>query len=484
MKDALLLASRTFSEKEQNWFAQISGDYNPMHMDTMVARRTQAGATVVHGIHVLLWALDAIARHNNILEQAHSIKAQFFKWVHLDSEVSVFLTASTGRQTRLQVRIGITEVMSIVIGLEESSSIPRLNPSTLDTPRIPPLTFPNELTLDELGSLMGSVDTSSVGYESCFPALVQSLQSERVAAITSLSYIVGMQCPGLHSIFSTVDLRFTNNSSSELNYRVVKTLKPYRLVYLFVEGPGVEGTIQAFVRHAPARQLTLKQIATRVETGEFSGVRALVIGGSRGLGELTAKIIAAGGGEVTISYSLAKDQALQVAAEIRACGFICSVIHYDASQPSSLQVNSHWRPTQLYYFATPQIFRVREQVFSRKDFQEFNNFYVNGFYDLCKEVSSDEQELTVFYPSSIAVGEHTPNMLEYAMAKAAGECLCADMNRDMPGVRVVCRRLPRIATDQTLSVLPTTFADALDTLLPIIREMRDVQRSSVQIPHN
>ena len=43
--------------------------------------------------------------------------------------------------------------------------------------------------------------------------------------------------------------------------------------------------------------------------GEFANVRALVIGGSRGLGEITAKIIAAGGGDVWITYRRGKEDA-------------------------------------------------------------------------------------------------------------------------------------------------------------------------------
>ena len=53
---------RTFTADDQTRFAQVSGDYNPMHMDALQARRTQAGAPVVHGIHLLLWALKPVCR--------------------------------------------------------------------------------------------------------------------------------------------------------------------------------------------------------------------------------------------------------------------------------------------------------------------------------------------------------------------------------------------------------------------------------------
>ena len=56
---AKLLANVAFTESDQRWFAEASGDCNPMHMDAIAARKTQPGRPVVHGIHALLWALDS-----------------------------------------------------------------------------------------------------------------------------------------------------------------------------------------------------------------------------------------------------------------------------------------------------------------------------------------------------------------------------------------------------------------------------------------
>ena len=62
-----MLAERTFTKADQARFAAVSGDRNPVHLDPVLARRTPAGAPVVHGVHLLLWGLDALARAERAL---------------------------------------------------------------------------------------------------------------------------------------------------------------------------------------------------------------------------------------------------------------------------------------------------------------------------------------------------------------------------------------------------------------------------------
>ena len=71
------LVSRTFSLTDQEKFARLSGDANPMHLDPVAARRTQAGAPVVHGVHALLWALESLATAGKIPPSIVSIFANF-----------------------------------------------------------------------------------------------------------------------------------------------------------------------------------------------------------------------------------------------------------------------------------------------------------------------------------------------------------------------------------------------------------------------
>jgi len=87
--------------------------------------------------------------------------------------------------------------------------------------------------------------------------------------------------------------------------------------------------VDAFARHPARAQPPIFSMATRVSRHEFAGQRALIVGGSRGLGEPHAKIIAAGGGHTIITYSVGKEDAERVAAEIEGFGATCDVLQYD-----------------------------------------------------------------------------------------------------------------------------------------------------------
>jgi acyl dehydratase len=86
------ISQRVFTAADQEAFAELTGDRNPMHMDDAIAKRTQAGACVVHGMHVALWMLDQCVIAGVELESVARIKVQFTKFVSV--------RPSTGRSLR------------------------------------------------------------------------------------------------------------------------------------------------------------------------------------------------------------------------------------------------------------------------------------------------------------------------------------------------------------------------------------------------
>jgi NAD(P)-dependent dehydrogenase (short-subunit alcohol dehydrogenase family) len=309
-----------------------------------------------------------------------------------------------------------------------------------------------------------------------FPHLAARVTAERVGAIVAASRLVGMVCPGLHSIFSGFSFRLVaGEAGSVLWYRTREIDPRFRMVRMAVAGGGVEGEITAFARLPPVAQPTLAQIAARTTRGAYADAVVLVVGGSRGLGEVTAKACAAGGARVIVTYASGRAEAERVAQEIRRFGGACDIVPFDARGDVADQLAELPAvPSHLYYFATGPIALRRTRLFSADVLAEFTRFYATAFFETCETLVAGRSGagLRAFYPSSVAVEVAPKGWTEYAMAKAAGEVLCREMNLHLPGVHVVMRRLPRILTDQTATVRRAEAAPVLEVILPIVAELQ------------
>jgi NAD(P)-dependent dehydrogenase (short-subunit alcohol dehydrogenase family) len=203
------------------------------------------------------------------------------------------------------------------------------------------------------------------------------------------------------------------------------------------------------MRHAPVVQRPIEDLAAYVPRDAFAGVMALIVGGSRGLGEVAGKLVAAGGGLPILTYANDAGKAAAVAQEIEAWGSPCHIMRLDmeadlAPQLAALPAVPDW----LLYFATPMIAARRGAPFDAAKLHRFLHFYATAFRDLVHALPCGERGLRALYPSSVFVAEPPPGLAEYAMAKAAGEILCRDMVARRQGFRAEILRLPPLATDQ------------------------------------
>jgi NAD(P)-dependent dehydrogenase (short-subunit alcohol dehydrogenase family) len=245
-----------------------------------------------------------------------------------------------------------------------------------------------------------------------------------------------------------------------------------------IGGGNISGTVTAFMRWPPVEAPSMAAVSTMVGAEKFADAVALVVGGSRGLGAATAKAIAAGGGKVVVTYKEGRDEATKLAGEINALRGpgVCTVLSYDSSTGAASQLSGLTEDiNQFYYFATPPIFPRTSDLFSPDMFRQFCSVYVDGFDDVCRFVRmrSRAATLAAFYPSSVAVDQVPPGLVEYAMAKAAGEILCAGLMRQVSGLKVVVGRLPRVLTDQTATIALVENADPLTTMLPFIHTLQE-----------
>ena len=469
---------KVFDTDGQASFASVSGDFNPMHMDALEARRTQAGAPLVHGVHALLWLLDALAERQAGLPRAASLQVRFQRMIYVGDRAQGEILSVSSSELRARILAGGAQAVGISMGFgtgRERGSPPRI--AGAGEALLSPPTVPCDISLDEMAGRRGrlSFATAPERVARMFPHAARHWGPRRIAALACSSCLVGMVVPGRHSLFGGLDVNVCDDgmAADELKFAVESVDERFRLVRLSVLGGGLVGSLTTSSRPPPVAQPRMAVVATKVSPAEFRDSTALVIGGSRGLGELTAKLIAAGGGRVIVTYASGAADAAAVACEIREAGGYCRTSRYDVRESPVPQLAALGdSPTHVYYFATPTIARRKAGVCDLQRLQEFNSFYVGGFLELVLACAGARPEgVKVFYPSTVYVESRPTELTEYAMAKAAGEILCADLNTHLGGVRVLVRRLPRVPTDQTSSLLPLETADALEVMLPIVREM-------------
>jgi acyl dehydratase len=484
------MVSRIFDLQNHVRFAQLSRDYNPIHVDPIVARRTQAGAPIVHGIHSLLWLLEeCVAQARAARPRAVNLRAQFKKPIYVGDAASLEITRATSETLRARICVDGTETVVASIGFAEGevTRAPRDVPDERNQARLMSVApAPNELSIEEMNGLSGSLPFGESVEQArmMFPIAAGYFGAPQVGALICSSCLVGMVVPGLHSLFVALDVSLVEGAGppDALGFAVTWVEPRFRRVRIGIRGGGLEGTLETMVRAPPVIQATMANVAPLVDKHEFRGSLALVVGGSRGLGELTAKLIAAAGGKVIITHATGKSDAEAVAREITNAGGECGTMPYDVLLPATQQLGALGEriPTHVYYFATSTIARRKASPFDLKRFDEFNAFYVAGFLELVRAcIQLRPQGVRVFYPSTVFVETRPADMTEYAMSKAAAEVLCADIEKYLPRAHVLVRRLPRLLTDQTSALLNAAVPDPVQVLLPIIREMHADTRAAV-----
>lgn len=467
---ARVIGAKTFTEQDQRDFALVSLDFNPMHMDAVAARRLLSGRQVVHGVHTLMHALELctpVAGSDSL-----HVDCQFTHPINVGDRVLFSQTDEPEGRVRIVAAVDGMTCTDVVLTRVGAPPAPGLADGERAVRRIAALAAP----LDEAaGSQAGQcfvLEAAPHGLTERFARAAALLGEEALPALAQLSRFVGMVCPGLHSVFSSLQFTLVAGATGPGVFEVQKYDPRFRLYSVAFDGP-LRGQLRAFQRPPPQQQPSAATVAAHVGAQEFAGQRALVVGGSRGLGETVAKIVAAGGGDVVATYASGLQDARAVADDIHTLGRgRCDCVALDLRAPlDGIPGVDAGRLDMVFFFATPRIYAPRAGLFSRSAFDEFADFYLQRFHELCSwlERSERSRPARVYLPSTVFIDERPKGMTEYTMAKAAAEVLADDLNRHLRNVNIVHSRLPRLATDQTASILKLTTESNIEQLLAVVR---------------
>lgn len=461
---------RIFTLADHIAFTELSGDNNPLHVDPVVARRSLFGQPIVHGVHALMWALDQWLEGSSESVQLQNLQVSFLKPIGLNQEVKFTLVC--GRDNRIQIDLFkddevVVRAVFSCLPYEPchhegvSQGLPKQHP-------------PDFLSKEAIQSCSGFLDMylqpETAGR--LFPNMTRFFCPVQFAVLLGMTRLVGVKCPGLQSIFSELKLTASDTADlKKIKYAVSNLDNRFGLVSMAVTAPGLCGSIKAYIRPQAQAQSAFLDLKKLVRAREFAGQRALIVGGSRGLGEVAAKLLAAGGAEVQLTYHMGKFDALRIVDEILAGEGHASICELNVLQPQIDWVG-RTAPTHLYYFASPFISGSKKKNFSPVLFNAFCNYYVSGFAGVVESFQKLGLK-NVFYPSTVFVDELPPNFSEYVIAKSAGEAMCRVFAKKHHEMFFFCPRLPKMATDQTASLFPIQNPDPAPIILTALLNFRD-----------
>jgi hypothetical protein len=425
-------------------------------------------------VHIVLAALESLdwSTPTRILR----LDAQFRAAVLVDDTVSFSTQTLADGSTRTTVRVGQQLSAMIVVETSHVDSIGRVTaPPTWSTEVVARSTFAEVSTsrgTDEL-----AIDP--LLWSKLFPGLANSLALADAAALLATTRIVGMRCPGQWALFRRLswslgpagDSQATDASPGTIQFEVAGVDPRFDLATLAIAAG--ERLIQAevIVREPPPRQAGMDVVSARVAPDDFIGTRALVVGGSRGLGELAAKVLASGAAEVLLTYRTGADDAQRVVSHL---GRSAKAIQFTVEAPTeeSLRAIGEFAPTHLSYFATPVIARRPPATWHPPTYEQFANVYAVSLSRLLGSIDGAGTLCSVLFPSSTFLDDPPVGFDEYVAAKHAGEAVCRAWQRSHPEQRVVVERFPPLVTDQTAALLGSDALGNLDILIPALRRTK------------
>jgi len=419
------MQSRVFTKSDQDMFVRLSGDYNPLHTDPVSARRLIFGKQIVHGAHLLLWGLNCLLESISERIVLRRFQAVFLKPVGLNEIVTCQLIEASSGKVSLELRASKETVLTAEIEFQREKNLHYLNDYE-----------PKSILFDNTGyTVINSENISKAEGDlglalhqetamKLFAFVVKFIPGLQVAEILATTRLIGMKCPGLHSVFSGMQMEFVNLKPGEslMQYKVVNYDSRFNLVTIEIVTPGAKGTVTGFLRPMPSVQSSIEKVQEKVDSASFSGQVALVVGGSRGLGEITAKILAVGGAKVFLTYATGRQDAEKIVNDLEMSGLQADCfsldILSDEAELDRIISQKCYDISHIYYFCSPYIGSAPKGRFRNEVFMIFCDYYVSGSNKIFKIVVGKGVN-NYFYPSTVFLSEQPLNMVEYTEAKTA-----------------------------------------------------------------
>ncbi|MBW4084439.1 SDR family NAD(P)-dependent oxidoreductase [Paenibacillus sp. S150] len=447
----------SFTEKELSLFARLSGDFNPMHMDELFARKSPFGQRIVFG------ALSTIACLQLIGDK------RFFRPSEIEAEFQNPVFVNKVYRAAVEEKNDNVLVINLYDG--DSSCLRLLLKASKSMEESHCVAYPVPVCVSEM--IQQPKDTEDEGLKAAYknksaynvdPLLAEQFIQELGLSTETFSvdlmnllclcsYVIGMEFPGKRALFSKLHLELsgvTDNHSDQIYYSVTKEHydEHYRMLDLAVEigASGLllaKGSLKAFVHKK------LMPMSTKRTIKPFNGRTALVIGGSRGLGAEFVRELVLQGYQVFLNYYKSAEEAKNLQTELNHLAD--SAVHLmegDAADAKCCerilhQIREQWGRLDLLVL---NAFHPPLTHLSNEDYLIENMKLSEHPFEACKLLLS-ESEGQVVGISSIYVKGGPRDLVHYIEAKKNMEKHLIQLVQDYSRISFFIVRPPQLLTD-------------------------------------
>jgi FkbH-like protein len=465
------------SQDEIDAFAEWSGDRNPLHVDAHAAQQSYFGRRIAHGILTLTRAFQASAAAPSA--PVPGIDVEFRGAVAPGQQYSVDSSAGPEGSSTISLRSADDTLLNVRCGPMTDVAI-----DAGWLPRVAGVRPGRRAEPADRGArdfeagfeITGAFETAPV------PDVCDThgaLAPVQVRTLALCSYLVGMEVPGLRSLFTRLRVTFTTNLDDApiLLYRVrsLRFDSQFRILdthldVLRPDGTPVAGAdIRSYVRFTP---LTIEpgRLSGRLSAPTLKGKVALVTGGTRGLGAELTTALAAAGCRVFASFRSEDAAATELAGRLQAHGLAAEFVKGDASDPGWCEstvrdiVSRHGRLDVLVLnaCAPPTPLGVSRTTASRFDGYISSNLAVAASPLRAAIDALEHAQGSVVCISSSFVQDAPPGFGHYVALKQTVETLVRAAVTESGRISALITRPPRLQTawnDTPTGVLGTIPAD-------------------------